>query len=312
MSDLMKELSSHESDIKSFDNFMFSYLELESFFQEIDEHSSLYSEICLELEKLNVSIIKQKMKYMFTNEHDKNDCFLEIQAGTGGIDSNNWAFIMLRMYTRWAKIFHDFNVTILSEQYVSDSCLKSATLKISGIYAYGWAKWECGVHRLVRISPYNANSKRQTSFANVKVVPVMDDAIDIVINDSDLRIDTFRASGAGGQHVNCTDSAIRIVHIPTGIIAQCQNERSQHQNKVEAMRILKSRLYEIELNKLKRDNDKIYDRTSEISWGNQIRSYVMNPYQMIKDTRSGVEIGNINRVLDGDLDEFIIAMQMMK
>lgn len=310
----MKELSSHESEIDSFDKLTSTYSDLESFFQEIDEHfdSCVYKEVYAELEKLNVSVMKQKMKYIFNDNHDKNDCFLEIQAGTGGIDSNNWAFILLRMYTRWAKIFHNFNVTISSEQYVTDSCLKNATLKIEGPYAYGWAKWECGVHRLVRISPYNANAKRQTSFANIKVTPIVDDTIDIVINDSDLRIDTFRSSGAGGQHVNCTDSAIRIVHIPTGITTQCQNERSQHQNKAEALKMLKSRLYEIELNKLKKDNEEIYDRTSEISWGNQIRSYVMNPYQLIKDNRSGIEVGNINKVLDGDLDQFIIAMQMMK
>jgi len=249
---------------------------------------------------------KYKIECFFSGEADANDCFLEMHAGVGGTDSCDFVQMLLRMYLRWAES-HKFKTEIEQQVDGEEAGIKSVTLKISGHNAYGWAKTESGVHRLVRISPFNANAKRQTSFASVWVYPVIDDKIEIEIQDKDLKVDTYRASGAGGQHVNKTDSAVRLTHTPTGIVAQCQNSRSQHQNREEAMRMLKSRLYELELRKKEAEADKEASQRADNSWGNQIRSYVMQPYQMVKDLRTNYETSNINAVFDGDLDNFIVA-----
>lgn len=259
-----------------------------------------------ELQKTLKLAEKYKIECFFSGEADANDCFLEIHAGVGGTDSCDFVQMLLRMYLRWAES-HDFKTQIEHQINGEEAGIKSVIVKILGHNAYGWAKTESGIHRLVRISPFNANAKRQTSFASVWVYPVIDDKIEIEIQDKDLKVDTYRASGAGGQHVNKTDSAVRLTHIPTGIVAQCQNSRSQHQNRNEAMRMLKSRLYELELRKKEAEADENASQRADNSWGNQIRSYVMQPYQMVKDLRTNHEVGNINAVFDGELDDFIVA-----
>jgi|TARA_Y100000389_G_scaffold197604_1_gene232525 peptide chain release factor 2 len=229
---------------------------------------------------------------------------MDINAGAGGSDSCDFASMLMRMYHRFCDN-HNFKVEIISIIDGDEAGIRSATLKISGIYSYGWLKTESGVHRLVRLSPFNANNKRQTSFSSIWVYPEINDNIDIDISDKDIRIDTYRASGAGGQHVNKTDSAVRITHKPTNIVVQCQNDRSQIKNRASAMKMLKSRLYELELKKKQDKLDKIESAKTDNSWGHQIRSYVMHPYQMVKDLRSSYETSNINAVLDGKIDEFI-------
>jgi peptide chain release factor 2 len=235
-----------------------------------------------------------------------NDCFVDINAGAGGTDSCDFALMLLRMYERFANR-HQFKVEIVSMLDGEEAGIRSATLKIQGRYAFGWLKMESGVHRLVRISPFNANDKRQTSFASVWVYPQIDDNIEIEILDKDLRVDTYRASGAGGQHVNKTDSAVRITHLPTNIVVQCQSDRSQLKNRAEAMKMLKSRLYEFELQKKREEQNKAEAAKTDNSWGHQIRSYVLHPYQMVKDLRTNYETGNTQSVLDGEIDEFIKA-----
>lgn len=249
---------------------------------------------------------KQELESLLSGEADANDCFLEVHAGAGGTESQDWAQMLLRMYARWAEA-HGYKVEWLEESPGEEAGIKSATLKIIGHNAYGWLKTESGVHRLVRISPYDSSARRHTSFASAWVYPVIDDSIDIVIEEKDLRIDTYRASGAGGQHVNRTDSAVRITHEPTGIVAQCQNDRSQHRNRAAAMDMLKARLYERELQKREAEAQAEHAAKSDIGWGHQIRSYVLHPYQMIKDLRTNVETGNSQAVLDGDLDQFMAA-----
>lgn len=269
---------------------------------ESDEETT--KEVELDIKRIFELSEKYKIECMFSGEADANNCFLEIHTGVGGTDACDFSEMLLRMYLRWAES-HGFKAEVISVMAGDEAGIKSATVKISGHNAYGWAKTESGVHRLVRISPYNASGKRQTSFSSVWVYPVIDEKIDIVIEDKDLRIDTYRASGAGGQHVNKTDSAVRITHTPTGIVVQCQSDRSQHRNKDEAMKMLKSRLYELELRKKEEEKQKASESRTDISWGNQIRSYVMHPYQMVKDLRSNYEIGNVQAVFDGELDGFI-------
>lgn len=247
-----------------------------------------------------------EIEAIFTGEADSNDCFLEINAGAGGTESHDWAEMLLRMYLRFAEQ-QGYKSEIIDSLAGEEAGIKSATVKILGQNAYGWCKSESGVHRLVRISPFNAQGKRQTSFASVWVYPVVDDNIDIVIEPQDIRVDTFRASGAGGQHVNTTESAIRITHIPTGIAVQCQNDRSQHRNRSEAMLMLKARLYEVELKKREQELTDAHQAKTDIGWGHQIRSYVLQPYQMIKDLRTGFETSNVQAVLDGDLTKFMEA-----
>lgn len=258
------------------------------------------------LSSMKVDVEKRQVESLLSGEADLNDAYLEINSGAGGTESQDWAEMLLRMYSRWAER-RGYKVSVLNRQDGEEAGIKSATIRISGEMAYGWAKTENGVHRLVRISPFDSNARRHTSFASVSVAPVIDDSIDIEIEDKDLRIDTFRASGAGGQHVNTTDSAVRITHIPTNIVVSCQSGRSQHKNKAEAMDMLKARLYEIELQKREDDASAAHGDKSEIGWGHQIRSYVLHPYQMVKDARTAVENTDSAAVLDGDIDRFLEA-----
>ena len=235
---------------------------------------------------------------------DPNNIFLEIHAGAGGTESQDWAEMLTRMYIRWAEK-KEAKVLLLQETRGEEAGIKSITIKIEKDYAYGWLKRESGIHRLVRISPFDSNKRRHTSFASVWVYPEIDDKIEIEINESDLRIDTYRASGAGGQHVNTTDSAVRIKHIPTDIVVQCQNDRSQHKNKAYALNMLKSRIYEFEIQKRKEKENVLNNKKKQIGWGNQIRSYVLHPYKLIKDLRTNHESSNINDILDGEIDNFL-------
>jgi peptide chain release factor 2 len=247
-----------------------------------------------------------ELESLLSGEADANDCYLEVHAGAGGTESQDWAEMLLRMYTRWSEQ-HGFKVEYIEESAGEEAGIKSATIRVSGDNAYGWLKTESGVHRLVRISPYDAASRRHTSFASVGVYPVIDDTIEIEVVDSDLRVDTYRASGAGGQHVNRTDSAVRITHLPTGIVVQCQTDRSQHRNRAQAMTMLKARLYELELQKREEKAAADHAAKTDIGWGHQIRSYVLHPYKMVKDLRTSVESGNAEGVLNGDLDPFLQA-----
>jgi peptide chain release factor 2 len=249
---------------------------------------------------------KREVEALLSGEADGNDAFLEVHAGAGGTESQDWAQMLSRMYMRWAEE-RRFKTELIETSAGEEAGIKSATLLIKGQNAYGWLKTESGVHRLVRISPFDSNARRHTSFASVWVYPSVDDAINIEVNESDCRIDTYRSSGAGGQHVNTTDSAVRITHIPTGIVVQCQNERSQHKNKATAWNMLKARLYELELKKREEAAQAAAAGKTEIGWGHQIRSYVLQPYQLVKDLRTGVESTNPSAVLDGDIDAFVEA-----
>jgi peptide chain release factor 2 len=247
-----------------------------------------------------------EMQSLFSGEADGNDCYIEIHAGAGGTESQDWASMLFRMYTRWAER-HDFRWELIEESLGEEAGLKSATILVKGENAFGWAKTESGVHRLVRISPFDSNARRHTSFASVWVYPVVDDDIEIDIADKDLRIDTYRASGAGGQHVNKTESAIRLTHLPTGIVVSCQNDRSQHKNRATAFAMLRSRLYEHELEKREAVTDALNATKTDIGWGHQIRSYVLQPYQLVKDLRTGAQSYSPQNVLDGELDDFMQA-----
>jgi peptide chain release factor 2 len=249
---------------------------------------------------------EDKVKALLAGEADSNDTYVEINSGAGGTESNDWAGMLQRMYTRWAER-HDMKVELVDFHAGEQAGIKSATLLLKGENAYGYAKTESGVHRLVRISPYDSSARRHTSFASVWVYPVIDDDIDIEINESELRIDTYRASGAGGQHINTTDSAVRITHLPTGIVVQCQNQRSQHKNKAEAFNQLRAKLYEAELQKREAEANATAAGKTDIGWGHQIRSYVLQPYQLVKDLRTGVTSTAPSDVLDGDLDRFMAA-----
>jgi peptide chain release factor 2 len=249
---------------------------------------------------------RREIESLLSGEADTNDAYVEINAGTGGTEAQDWAEMLMRMYMRWAEQ-HGCKVQLLEQSEGEQAGIKSATLQISGPNAYGWLKTEAGVHRLVRISPFDANARRHTSFASVWVYPVVDDNIEIAINESDLKVDTYRASGAGGQHVNKTESAIRITHVPSGIIVACQTDRSQHRNRAMAMAMLKARLYEAELQKREAAAAAVENAKTDIGWGHQIRNYVLAPYQLVKDLRTGVEKGNPDAVLDGDLDGFMAA-----
>jgi peptide chain release factor 2 len=249
---------------------------------------------------------KRQLETLLSGEADANDCYLEVHAGAGGTEAQDWAEMLQRMYVRWAEQ-HGYKVEWLEESPGEEAGLKSATIRVSGENAYGWLKTESGVHRLVRISPFDSQARRHTSFSSVWVYPVVDDTIEVEVLDKDLRVDTFRSSGAGGQHVNKTDSAIRITHIPTGIVVSCQADRSQHRNRAMAMAMLKARLYEAELQKREAEAAKAEAAKTDIGWGHQIRSYVLQPYQMVKDLRTGVETSATQAVLDGDLDRFMAA-----
>jgi len=272
-----------------------------------DGDEETLKEVLDSLKALEATASKLQVESILSGEVDKNDCYREINSGAGGTEAQDWAEIVLRMYRRWADS-KGYKVDYLEETVGEEAGLKSVTIQIKGFNAYGWLKTESGVHRLVRISPFDSNAKRHTSFASVAVSPVIDDDIDLEILDKDLRIDTYRASGAGGQHVNTTDSAIRITHIPTNIVVQCQQERSQHKNKAKAMQMLKAKLYEYEMRKKQEKIDAGNAQKTDIGWGHQIRSYVLHPYQMIKDLRTQVETSQSQAVLDGKIDLFLEAM----
>jgi peptide chain release factor 2 len=265
----------------------------------IKEIENNFKNLLTELEILNTET-------RFSGELDKHDCYIEIHPGAGGTESCDWAEMLLRMYIRWAEQ-KKFKYEIIEEQSGEVAGIKSATISIEGENTFGWLKNESGIHRLVRISPFDSNAKRHTSFASVWIYPKIEEEIEITIEDKDLKIDTYRASGAGGQHVNKTDSAVRITHLPTKIVVQSQNSRSQHQNKAECMKMLKSRLYEMEVAAREAETNEANANKSEIGWGNQIRSYVMQPYQLVKDTRNGIEESNVQSVLNGNIDKFLIG-----
>lgn len=265
------------------------------------------TEIQHELTELAARAHSAKFITLFNQPADESGAFLFIQAGAGGTEAQDWAGMLARMYTRWADS-HGFLVETVDEHAGDQAGFKSITYKISGTRAYGWLRNEIGIHRLVRISPFNAQGKRQTSFASVDVWPDIDDKIEINIDDKDIKIDTYRSSGAGGQHVNKTDSAIRITHIPTGTVVTCQNERSQFQNKDMAMKMLRSKLYELEMEKKQEQENETLAAQKKIEWGSQIRNYVLQPYQLAKDLRTGMELGDVNAVLDGALDDFMLGL----
>lgn len=273
---------------------------------EMDSDEDLMKEVETSLNTLAAKAKSKEIAALLSGEADANDCYIEIHAGAGGTESQDWADMLFRMYRRWAESKGHKTETV---QYTAgeEAGIKSATLVVKGETAYGWAKTESGVHRLVRISPFDSNARRHTSFASVWVYPVIDDSFEIEVNEKDLRIDTYRSSGAGGQHVNTTDSAVRITHIPTNIVVQCQSERSQHKNRASAMSMLKARLYEKELQEREDAANAVNATKSDIGWGHQIRSYVLQPYQMVKDLRTGVESTQPSTVLDGALDPFMAA-----
>ncbi|MGD1934992.1 MAG: peptide chain release factor 2 [Candidatus Phaeomarinobacter sp.] len=273
---------------------------------EAEDDSEVVAEAEAALRAARDLAAERELETLLSGEADSNDTYLEVHAGAGGTESNDWAQMLLRMYMRWAEA-KGYKVDLIAETQGEEAGIKSATLQVKGHNAYGWLRTESGVHRLVRISPYDSQARRHTSFASVWVYPIVDDSIDIEIPESDVRIDTYRASGAGGQHVNTTDSAVRITHNPTGIVVQCQNERSQHKNRATAWTMLRARLYEAELQRREDEAQEQAASKTEIGWGHQIRSYVLQPYQLVKDLRTGVEIGNPQAVLDGGIDPFLAA-----
>lgn len=303
---ILQEKSDVEGELQRFERAEQTFFDLKDMIElaESENEEELIQETEKEIKNFETQVKIYQLECFFTGEADQNSCYLEVHSGAGGTEAQDWAQMLLRMYSRWAES-HKYRLEILEESEGEEAGIKSATLKISGNKAYGWLKSESGIHRLVRISPFDSNARRHTSFASVGVYPVVDETINIEINDSDLRIDTYRSSGAGGQHINKTDSAIRITHIPTGIVVQCQSDRSQHRNRAMAFDMLKSRLYELELRK--REESKNQESKSEIGWGHQIRSYVMQPYQLVKDLRTNFEKGNVRAVLDGDIDDFLQA-----
>ncbi len=273
---------------------------------EGDGDTSMVGDAIGSLKAMTAEAKRREIESLLSGEADANDAFVEINAGAGGTEAQDWAEMLKRMYTRWSER-HGYKVQLLEESQGEQAGIKSTTLQISGPDAYGWLKTESGVHRLVRISPFDSAARRQTSFASVYAFPVVDDTIEIEINPADLKVDTYRASGAGGQHVNKTESAIRITHLPSGIVVACQTDRSQHRNRATAMGMLKARMYEAELQKREAASNATEAAKTEIGWGHQIRSYVLAPYQMVKDLRTGVETGNPEAVLDGGLDDFMAA-----
>ena len=298
LADAVKAVDTIADDLK--DNIEF----LE--FGELEKDAGIIVEAERAIHELSEKVEKSRVQALFSGEADSNDCYIEIHPGAGGTEAQDWASMLLRMYTRWADRHH-FKIEWLEESSGEEAGIKSVTLRVNGTDAYGWLKTESGVHRLVRISPFDSSSRRHTSFASVWVYPVIDENIIVEFEEKDLRVDTYRASGAGGQHINKTDSAVRITHIPTNIVVQCQNDRSQHRNRAAAYEMLRARLFELELQKREDATQAEHDAKTDIGWGHQIRSYVLQPYQMIKDLRTEVETSNTQGVLDGDLDVFMVA-----
>lgn len=306
--ELLKRKKSLETTLESYERLERGFAEVEDLIEIAEElgDEDEADSIVEQFNQLEQDCEELKLKALLTGEYDANNAIISIHAGTGGVDAMDWAQMLMRMYTRWAEK-KGYKVNVVDLQDDTEAGIKSATMMIRGENAYGYLKNEKGVHRLVRISPFNAAGKRQTSFASLEVMPEMDDDFTVEINPDDLKIDTYRSSGAGGQHVNTTDSAIRITHIPTNIVVTCQNERSQHQNKDVAMKILASKLAELKEREHKETLDELKGDFSLITWGSQIRSYVFQPYTMVKDHRTGAEVGNVQAVMDGDIDYFINA-----
>ena len=303
---VIKEKKFQEDLINSYNSSIKECKEISDFLNlAIEENNtSVINDSIKNLEELKFKTKKNETKCFLSNETDSLDCYIEIHAGAGGTESQDWAEMLRRMYMKWSSS-KNFKFQIISEHRGDEAGLKSSTMKIVGEYVFGYLKSESGIHRLVRISPFDSGARRHTSFASVWVYPVVNENIDIEIVEKDLRIDTYRSSGAGGQHVNTTDSAVRITHIPTKIVVQCQNERSQHKNKETCMNMLKARLYNYELKKREDKTKNIEDSKSDIGWGHQIRSYILHPYRLVKDNRTGHESSNPDKVLDGEIDEFL-------
>ncbi|WP_410519519.1 peptide chain release factor 2 [Candidatus Anaplasma sp. TIGMIC] len=304
---LLSERAKKVEMVESFRKLEREYRDLVELIELEDGDTGFLSAIAEDYANLKLRVARRKTECMFRGEADSSGCFLTIRSGAGGTESNDWVCMLLRMYTRWAESHHSFSVETVDSVDGEEAGLKAVTLKMNGEGAYGWAKTESGIHRLVRISPFDSAGKRHTSFASVEVSPIVNHEIDIKILEKDLRVDTYRASGAGGQHVNKTESAVRITHIPSGMVVQCQTSRSQHQNRAEAFSLLKSRLYELELQEREKKMADDHQNKCAIGWGHQIRSYVLHPYRMVKDLRTGFETGNVDAVMDGDLDPFITA-----
>ena len=294
--DLINSLNSSVEKLNDFEDL--NELALE------ENNSDVQGEIIQNIKQLRSEIKKSEIKCFLSSEADPLDCYIEIHAGAGGTESQDWADMLRRMYLKWSDK-KNFKSNLISEHRGDEAGIKSATIKIEGDYVFGWLKKESGIHRLVRISPFDSGARRHTSFASIWVYPVVDENINIEIIEKDLRIDTYRSSGAGGQHVNTTDSAVRITHIPSKIVVQCQNERSQHKNKETCMNMLKARLYDYEIKKREEENQNVESSKSEIGWGHQIRSYVLQPYRLVKDNRTNFESTSPDKVLDGDIDEFL-------
>ena len=303
---VVKEKKLQEDLINSYDFCVKKFNEISDLFDlAVEENNStVIKETLTSIKDLRLKAKKNETKCFLSEESDSLDCYMEIHAGAGGTESQDWAEMLRRMYMKWSSS-KEFKSQLIDEHKGEEAGIKSSTIKISGDYVFGWLKNESGIHRLVRISPFDSGARRHTSFASIWVYPVVNEDIDIDIIEKDLRIDTYRSSGAGGQHVNTTDSAVRITHIPTKIVVQCQNERSQHKNKETCMNMLKARLYEFELRKRQQANQNLENSKSDIGWGHQIRSYVLHPYRMVKDNRTNYESSNPDKILDGDIDAFL-------
>ena len=308
---IMRQISFLEKDICLRQNLVQKAEDVEVLFEFLNENQVEEDEVEKELNVFSSLIKDFELKLILNGENDMNDAIITIHPGAGGTESQDWAEMLYRMYSMWAES-KGFKFNVIDFQNGDEAGLKDCTVEISGDYAYGLLQAEIGIHRLVRISPFDSNSRRHTSFASVTVSPAVNDDIDIDINQKDLRIDTFRSSGAGGQHVNKTDSAIRITHIPSGIVTQCQTQRSQHKNKEQALKVLKSKLFQLEVEKQLQNKKELEGEKKDIGWGNQIRSYVFHPYNMIKDHRTKHEVGNIKSVMDGNIDEFIYSYLLDK
>ncbi|HZS47808.1 MAG TPA: peptide chain release factor 2 [Blastocatellia bacterium] len=301
---VMRRRSQLESAINKASHLQSSLDDIGVMLEFAHEDESMAGELRSTISRLEREVDESETTMLLPGERDSHNAIVQITPGAGGTDAQDWAQMLLRMYLRWCER-HGFKTEVLEVQDGPEAGIKSATFRVEGEYAYGLLSAESGVHRLVRISPFNSGASRETSFASVFVIPEIDEDITVEINDKDLRVDTFRSTGAGGQHINTTDSAVRITHLPTGIVVTCQNQRSQHQNREVAFQVLRSRLYEYELNKRKADQEKLESTKMDISFGSQIRNYVMHPYRLVKDTRTKHETGDIDSVLDGEIDEFI-------
>lgn len=305
---LIAEMKAARAIVDPIDDLDTAFEELELLAEMAEEagDSEVLEEAGEIIAKANISVVKLEFQLMLGGKNDKNAAFVQISAGAGGVDACDWAMMLHRMYVRWAEA-RGFTVEQLEYSEETEGGIRGALLAIRGPYAFGYLKAESGVHRLVRISPFDAQARRQTSFASLDITPELDDDIDIEMPDSEIRVETMRAGGAGGQHVNKTESAVRMTHIPTGVVVRCQNERSQHKNRATALKLLKAKLVALEESKRDAESAKLYGEKGEIAWGSQIRSYVLNPYQMVKDHRTNHEVGNVQGVLDGNLDGFIEA-----